>query len=195
MVSLQAPIYFRFLALVSWSWVVMNHKRVYSQENARMHFSRPEECIWWCCKHYSAVLPAGSLGIYSRKPLKMAENLLVFWYLQLKTIENSRKPTGLWCLQLKKPLEIQQNLCVFGYFQWKTIQNIKNLSVFLYLQLKTIENSKKLMCFFCIFNSKPLKIQKTGCVFWYLQFKTRGSMAKCILAGSVNAFRCALGAP
>ena len=37
-VSLQAPIYFRFLALVSWSWVVMNHKRVYSQENARMHF-------------------------------------------------------------------------------------------------------------------------------------------------------------
>ena len=41
-VSLQAPIYFRFLALVSWSWVVMNHKRVYSQENARMHFARPE---------------------------------------------------------------------------------------------------------------------------------------------------------
>ena len=38
-VSLQAPIYFRFLALISWSWVVMNHKRVYSQENARMHYS------------------------------------------------------------------------------------------------------------------------------------------------------------
>ena len=41
-VSLQAPIYVRFLALVPWSWVVMNHKRVYSQEKARMHFSRPE---------------------------------------------------------------------------------------------------------------------------------------------------------
>ena len=41
-VSLQAPIYFRFLALVSWSWVVMNHKRVYSQENVRMHFSKLE---------------------------------------------------------------------------------------------------------------------------------------------------------
>ena len=40
--SLQAPMYFRFLALVSWSWVVMNRKRVYSQENARMHFPRPE---------------------------------------------------------------------------------------------------------------------------------------------------------
>ena len=35
-ISLQAPIY------ISWSWVVMNHKRVYSQENSRMHFPRPE---------------------------------------------------------------------------------------------------------------------------------------------------------
>ena len=154
MVRLQAPIYFRFLALISWSWVVMNHKRVYSQESARMHFSRPEECIWWCCKHYSAVLPAGSLGIYSRKPLKMAENLLVFWYLQLKTIENSRKPTGFWCLQLKKPLEIQQNLCVFLYFQWKTIQNNRKPLVFWYFQWKAIQYRKNL------------------CVLWYLQLKT-----------------------
>ena len=66
-----------------------------------------------------------------QKPLKMAENLLVFWYLQLKTIENSRKTHWFFGVYNgKKPLEIQQNLCVFGYFQWKTIQNIKNLSVF-----------------------------------------------------------------
>ena len=55
------------LALVSWSWVVMNHKRVYSQENARMHFSRPESCIWRCRKHYSAVLSAGSLACHQGK--------------------------------------------------------------------------------------------------------------------------------
>ena len=39
-ISLQAPIYFRFVALISWFWVVMNHKRVYSQENAPNAFSQ-----------------------------------------------------------------------------------------------------------------------------------------------------------
>ena len=91
-VSLQAPIYLRFLALVSWSWVVMNHKRVYSQENARMHFPRPEKCIWWCCKHYSAVLSAGSLGVYNRKPLKIAENLLVFGVYNRKQSKIAENP-------------------------------------------------------------------------------------------------------
>ena len=51
-VSLQAPIYFRSLALISWSWVVMNHKRVYSQENGLNNaFGGPQD--------FSAVLSAG----------------------------------------------------------------------------------------------------------------------------------------
>ena len=37
-VSLPGTNLLSILALVSWSWVIMNHKRVYSQENARMHF-------------------------------------------------------------------------------------------------------------------------------------------------------------
>ena len=147
MVRLQAPIYFRFLALISWSWVVMNHKRVYSQESARMHFSRPEECIWWCCKHYSAVLPAGSLGIYSRKPLKMAENLLVFWYLQLKTIENSRKPPGFWCLQLKKTIgNTTKPMCFFVFSMENHSKQQKTIG-FLVFSMESHSISQKPMCF------------------------------------------------
>ena len=57
-----------------------------------MRFPRLEKCVWWCCKHCSTVLSAGSLDIYSRKPLKIAETYRFFGIYnkrkQLKITEN-----------------------------------------------------------------------------------------------------------
>ena len=58
-----------------------------------MHFPRPESCIWWRCKHYSA--------LQQKTIEKITKNLLLVWYLQQTRIENSRKPIHFWCLQLK----------------------------------------------------------------------------------------------
>ena len=95
----------------------------------------------------------------------------MFWYLQLKTIENSKK-----------------NLCVFWYFQWKTIQKSKKTYVFFgiynWKPLKITENP----LVFGVYSRKPFKIAKPLCVFWYLQLKTIESRKKpmCFLVFSME---------
>ena len=57
-----------------------------------MRVPRPEKCIWWCCKHCSTVLSAGSLDIYSRKPLKIAKNLFFFGIYNRKQLKITENP-------------------------------------------------------------------------------------------------------
>ena len=76
--------------------------------------------------HTQAVWSPGRLRIFSG-----FREIYHMWYLQLKTIENSKKNLlVLWYLQLKNPIE-----------------NTTKPMCFWYLQLKTIENSNKPMCF------------------------------------------------